>query len=842
MENVHGYPIKTISKSYSDFLAALGNADWVLTPTRRLSTRLNQDFAQYQASLDQKLWQVQIISLAGFLDTLWQDYQDEPNHPHLLRLNAWQNQLLWQNVVEETIQTPLLRKGSTAKLAASAWKLLNEWQINYQDLPQDLISPDVATFIDCASAYAEKCCAMNCCDDSSKLAYLQNGRLAKCERIYLVGFTDLTPSTQALLAQFASLGAQIEIIEYTEKNPEIYCAPQPSPQAEFTQAALWAKDLLAKQPLYPIGIVIPDIALRWNEVDQIFSSILMPECALATHAQKPRPYNISAGEKLADFPVIKLAFALLDFNPYKINLSDLSTILLSPFIAGAQSEQMCRAALDAKLRYSAHPQVSRDALQVCPQFYQIITQLKRISHDLLLPSVWAEVIKQQLSLWGFPGERVLNSQEYQVVRRFYEFLSEFALLDCVQGEINYAKACYLLKQQAQSLLFQGESEDKPIQILGHLEAAGLYFHALWVTGLHDENWPQACKPHPFLPISLQREKMMPHASSEREYLFAKNLTQQYTEQAKSVILSYPQRIGDKACMLSRLIQQYPLKIIAMPSLAFEHLPLDMRVEWQEENIPLQQVVSAGAGLLQAQKNCPFQAFARYRLKAKNWQALEPGISALLRGQLVHQALENFWQAVQSSQKLHEMDAVLCNQYLDKAIDSALDTILANLPQQLILIEKQRLHKLLQEWIMLEKNRAAFTVLAHEKEITHELAGIKLRMRIDRVDRLETGEIVLIDYKTGVLDKINWQDPHPLHLQLPLYAISYPETLQVLYAQIKANHIQTQASPVLPEWQDMLTQLAEDFSAGNAKVAPLEDAQTCQYCEFNLLCRKEDVCA
>ncbi len=74
----------------------------------------------------------------------------------------------------------------------------------------------------------------------------------------------------------------------------------------------------------------------------------------------------------------------------------------------------------------------------------------------------------------------------------------------------------MLAQEAATKPFQAQSPAANVQILGILEAGGLLFDALWISGLDDSNWPAQPKPNPFIPKRLQRELKMPHASAERE--------------------------------------------------------------------------------------------------------------------------------------------------------------------------------------------------------------------------------------------------------------------------------------------------------------------------------------
>lgn len=783
VDNVSGYKIKIIDDSYQDFLATLANADLILTPTRRLATRLNQDFANWQVTQKKRTWQVDIISLNGWLERLWQSHQDNLHTPYTLRLSTWQNQIVWQKILNEVMQQPLLSQSSAASLAQQAWDLLKEWNMNWKDIDKTQASDDVLVFLSACEQYEKRCIKENFSD---LISHIPNMNIQPIRKIYLIGFTQVSPAVTQLLKKLCANGTTIEIQHYRQKST-VYQAPQHNTQSELIQAALWAKSLLEQKPNMPIGIIVPDLSQHFAEVDAIFSQILMPQSMLAQYYQEQKPYNISSGKKLAEYPIISMVFEIL----------------------------------------------------------------KPTEKENLLPSQWSETIKQILQEHGWPGPRILSSLEYQLVQRFYELLTEFATLDIVHKPLSFTSACYLLLQQAQTMLFQGESEHAPLQILGALEGEGMHFAALWVTGLHADNWPQACNPHPFIPIDLQRKRNMPHASNEREYMFAQHLTKSFTQQASQVILSYPQTQEGRALMPSQLIAEYPLynKEFPLPQLFNDsHLKLET---WQEQPVPYKGVgiISGGVGLLQSQSACPFQAFARFRLKAKACEPIQKGLTHSQRGQLVHSALEFFWKTMQGTTQLKQHSHIELQEKIEQAITNAISQFpLNDLSHMHITLEENRLKELLMQWIEIEKTRPDFTVIHTEKSIQIHLSNLTINARIDRIDQLDSNEILLIDYKTGKANTTNWLDERPQQIQLPLYAIAH-KNHGVALAMIRANehkiiHLhdaQTQKdfnmswNEVLSHWQRVLSRLADEFYEGNANVDPADDL-ACQHCDLELLCR------
>ena len=156
----------------------------------------------------------------------------------------------------------------------------------------------------------------------------------------------------------------------------------------------------------------------------------------------------------------------------------------------------------------------------------------------------------------------------------------------------------------------------------------------------------------------------------------------------------------------------------------------------------------------------------------------------------------------------------------------------------------------------------------EKEILPEIEGQTIRLIIDRVDKLASGEEIIIDYKTGKVEPKKWFGERPEEPQLPLYAITAEETpAAVVFGIIRDDGcsfkgVVTQAEllPGLPpkennstrelveagqnmpetieNWRQTLHRLMADFLAGNAAIDPKGGTKICEksYCELQSLCR------
>ena len=186
-------------------------------------------------------------------------------------------------------------------------------------------------------------------------------------------------------------------------------------------------------------------------------------------------------------------------------------------------------------------------------------------------------------------------------------------------------------------------------------------------------------------------------------------------------------------------------------------------------------IRGGARVIQTQSDCPFQAVARHRLRARTWPRAGPGLAAFERGLLAHATLAAFWSSIPDGASLLALDGDRLDAEIAAAVDKGIACLPAvrwrSIPDAVHAAESRRLNRLLRAWLEIERARPPFAVAAVEARRDLVLGGIALQMRVDRIDALGDGGLAIIDYKTGALDQPGqWFDDRPRASQLgTLYA-------------------------------------------------------------------------
>lgn len=862
---------------------AFASGATVLTANARAARWLQREYGLRQREAGRRTWATPPIEdWETWLRRQWEKWALALGDAPLL-LTSLQERSVWARMQREDAARVVSPAGMAA-LAEGAYALLSAYKA-HGERKSSWVKADAERFRHWAAEFERECARRNWMPraglEAKLSAGLDQGDLPQA--ILLVGFDRITPAQRRLLNALQERGVNV-------RRAELACA---ATQTEFVRAAglrdeiascAWqVREWLEPNPEARIGVLVPDMNVVRGEMERIFRRVLMPQADDISSAQA-MPFEFSLGQPLASAPAIRAALLLLRWLTGPLHEEEVSWLLLSGYLSGA--DHLSAAQQDRKLRRTSpiSGEVALDDLlrRAGPAGFAPLSRLSsarkiatasRIEREDRPPGQWADLAQLLLFEVGWPGASERDSIHFQTLRRWERALDEIALLDFDGQRISYDDFLRTLEAHAAETIFSPESHGAPVQVMGALEASGQQFDAVWFLGVDDESWPLTGRPHPLLPNDVQRRFGMPYADAANDLELATAVTARIAESAPVVIFSHAQRNKDGDLRPSPLL---PLDAVWHDAQSREESVGPDLEELEEASASIPWPVDQSAGgseVLKFQAACPFQAFASKRLGAEPLDRREWGLSAAERGDLLHRVLHKVWSPNEGAlHSLRELQEAIREGRLEAILDAAIEQVFTEKFRGVgdpwlsayLAGERRRLLGRLREWMELEAARVPFKVIECEKKLDEVQVGdLKLRLRADRIDELESGERLLIDYKTGEVSPKDWEGPRPNEPQLPLYALfgGVGNVCGALFARIRVGNMRfagtvadlnrqllplARATTVLgrpaysdviqDEWESALLALAEDFLRGEAAIDPKYGAKTCEYCPMPGLCR------
>ncbi len=903
--SILNFPQVPLTDIFADLAAGLRTGVTVVTPNRRLAIALRREFDGIQANQGNAIWETaDILPFPAFVERLYEDALYSGRVPELpLLLTSAQEQVLWEDAITRSnTGATLLAVADAAKLSREAWKLAHAWHL-IPRLTNFPLNEDCKAFQDWSRRYEQMARHLRQIDHARLcnlvIGVCEHVEVHKPKRLVCYGFDIVTPQQAAVLSKLGDTGCEVMLArsrsQLRSPSGNVRRMACNDSGDEIRRAAVWARARLEADGAARIGIVVPGFSRYRSAIMRIFGSMMEPDIQqLLPGVRRTLPFNASLGMVLSSYPLVSAAFLILELCGREIEFERASLLLRSPFLGGGDTEIVNRAGLDVQLRKHAEPVITLERLLSlverehsrtrCPLLVQGLSALAEFRKAKLFgvqtPSALARAISEALRIVGFPGERDLNSSEYQTLEKWYEVLADFSALGHVVSRIGYSEGVLRLRHMTAEMLFQPETPDVPIQILGVLQAAGIEFDHLWVMGLSDDVWPSQPSPNPFLPIELQRIEKLPRGSAVASLELAQRLTDAWLCSAGEVILSHPRHSDDRdprKLAPSPLIANIPDRELMLPAYTDyrDLIHSARRLEYiKDDKAPaLDQILIAnigGTAVIKDHAACPFRALAVHRFGAEGIRTPHTGLDAMERGTLIHHVLAQTWRQLKTKSALDAIQDDKLEAILAGAAKEAIARIRRDHPAALTgrfaNIEQRRLVRLVREWLNGEKKRSDFEVIAIEDKRSVEISGLVLSTRLDRVDELGDGRRIIIDYKVRAPLVTTMLSDRPEEPQLPLYLVTTePDALAVAFAQVKMGDMRFAAlagdSDLLPgskalsesrlgdqysSWEELVASwrvdlafIAANFSSGHAKVDPKKFPYTCRNCNLQSFCRIDE---
>ena len=835
---------------------AINRKATIITASRRLARELQSAYAAQQLEAGVLTWATPTISFWN--DWCRQQLEAVADPLHLpLPVDDFSSSILWERCLKDNAPDGLPALRGVVRQARDAWQRLKAWNVPLAAVAATARSPDEQMFVAAATEYQALLDASSWTDRDGvpKLVTdLLSKRLVSTPHEFVIaGFDRVVPAMADIVSALQAAGCKVTTAAEAETGAAASVASFDDHDAEMRAAGAWARSILQNEPDAKVAIISPALQSDAERDARLVREGLAPGWQYAGAAWRSA-VNVSYGRKLDNFPAISIALLVLRWLHHGLSTKEVSLLLRSKCLASEQSagrsrlELLLRKLPDRAWSVGSLFELlqgrdeSADSLAWFKGMEATIALQKEQQH-VASPAYWASRMDALLNQWRWPGSGTPTSSEFQLVNRWRDLLNELARTALVSPQLRLHEATERLLAIAGEVVFQPEADAGVVLLMGALEAAGMQFDHLWISGMHTGLWPPTGNPSPLLSRELQKEFGLPDATPADTLLFSKRVLQRLAGSAQALVLSWPRSDGESELAASGLLDGLPHDIYSGPPdpgwHAVQFCGKDQTAIIETDPVPHvaeDEQVLGGAYTVQRQVTEPFSAFVYGRLGVTRPDAIETGIAANVRGNIIHNALHTLFAERPTQADIRNWDAPNLAQRLGSAIDSALANHVRHADAthaRLFGLERTRLTRLLRNFVAEEIERPEFAVLEVEKSVDFEAFGVRLSLRVDRIDRLADESLLIIDYKTGMPRSLLNKDGDPLDLQLVVYADALAATVGGLaIINIDSRSISYKGTggsvewdaarqgtwPVrLKAWRDEVRQALREIAAGDVRV-------------------------
>ena len=882
-----------------DKVITLPEIPLTLTVNARLARWLLLEHDEQKRKAGENAWQTPpTLPLLSWLRDVWL-----ASWPEKYLLSELQCEKIWEEIInQDSARLDLLHLQGVASQTSKAFSLLHEYRLPRDKKLYEQTDESKAflrwirKFESRLSSALAPCMLMDAVRNS-----MQEGEILIPHSLRIRGFEEQSPQLKYFLNFLREKGTRVDFLSPVP-SPEILAQRMEklndknvnveeyeNRQGEAEACACWVRSIF--QPGKRIGIVVPELEKYRTLLKRELAAELVPETIFSLD-EEDLPFNISLAPPLSQEPMIKLALNLLSVKTSNVPVSTFLSIIQSPFFGFAFPPTREISDLERNLRKKRVLSIPLDRFHsICgsvPQVDQLVESLKSwtLNNSKLMPEKWAKELSDFLKTTGWPGKvapgtdkQSVLSKRHQGFEAWKDCLNQLCSLNQILGPINRLEVLNHLTHITRSKPFQSKTPEHSIQVIGLLESSGMQFDYLWVMGCHHEALPAHPEPNPFIPYEIRNKYSIPRSNPQRELKFTEQSLTRLLMAAPDVHFSYPLHEGDMDLEMSPLLKRFPQdkktpylsnrikdQVRAMNQLEKFTEPAFLQVTDSEKNQYGTQGISSGYALLKDQVDCPFRAFARHRLNSQRTPVAEIDFDNLDRGNLIHKALELFWDKTRNRKNLSNLSHGILEKRIEECVQEALKLCSQRTTGQTQFnkLEIERNVRLIHDWLLnIERERPDFQVLHNEEDVSINLCGIKLSLRIDRIDEIPGKGLLLIDYKTGREAKpAEWFAEKIRAPQLPLYATAQPP-VGLAYGHLTLGKPEFKGTADLPlgklknydfakdtgcstwkellsYWKNNLNRVADEFLQGNNQVLPVNKGEPCLHCEFNSLCRIQEI--
>lgn len=435
-----------------------------------------------------------------------------------------------------------------------------------------------------------------------------------------------------------------------------------------------------------------------------------------------------------------------------------------------------------------------------------------------------------------------------------------------------------------------------MQVMGVLETRCLDFDNLLIMSMNERTFPRRDYVRTMIPNALRRGYGLPpieQSESYYMYYFFRALTR-----ARHAVLLYDSRQGIRGGEMSRYLSQL---IYLYDCGNIRHLAVDSssvqggirKIEVRKTPKVLAELESfrreggarLSASALKTYMNCPLQFYLQYVKGLREEDQPKGFITAAMIGDIFHHTMLELYRPYEGCLITRDTVAdMLKGDRIEKMVKREAVKILYN-PEKIktepptltmeaeltVEITSRQIRRVLEAEAEAYCSAGGFTYVKGEFDVKDRqwqvTPGLKInfRMQIDRIDRLHTGHLRFIDYKTGadsntigkeITNLFNRDHSRQGIFQLLLYSEAYNDMVEpgnevtpvieaprLIIKDGKIKNITYNGKPVekcseisgefRPLIEELITRIFDDSTA----FTQCEGTDSCQFCKFKPMCGK-----
>ena len=460
----------------------------------------------------------------------------------------------------------------------------------------------------------------------------------------------------------------------------------------------------------------------------------------------------------------------------------------------------------------------------------------------------------------------------------------------------------LLRRHLQGVTIPFEGEPiEGLQIMGILETRNIEFKNVIILSMTDANFPGNRTEQPsFIPYSLRLAYGMP-TPEEHEAMYAYYFYR-LIQRAERVDMLYCSRADEKSTgEQSRYI--YQLEYESPYTIEKQSVGVDLKLEdakpititkGEKEMTILNRYLTPKSKYdlsptaLFRYIECPLKFYFATIAHIKTSDEISSKIDALTFGNILHETMQALYTPlVETEDKRDVKDikdeiAKLCNKKstVEQAVDKTIARLLQGAEDAIVeefsgdtLLVRDIIIKYIHKGILrYDNSRKEFTIAGLEDpvELSFPISNgrsVNLAGRADRIDRLESGTLQIIDYKSGNKPHLEFNGISNLFNGTPderisnifqtlLYSMMLHrdrecETCPSLYyasqmlskeyspyiVDRSCNREITRYSDISAEFEEELTNVFEELFDPEVAFKQVDDSDACTYCDYKKICRR-----